>query len=164
MARWIEPLLAVLRDAPGFRGCTLREATRDDEALLYALHRDGLREYVELTWGWEEEWQRAHFAGQYRAAANAVIVRPGTPPRAIGRLSLTRHWRSVYLRDIELLASERNRGIGGAIIGAILSLGRSTGRRVELQVLKCNPAQRLYERMGFRVIGDDGTRLRMRAP
>jgi hypothetical protein len=30
-------------------------------------------------------------------------------------------------------------------------------------VLRCNPAQRLYARLGFRVIDDDGARLTMRA-
>jgi hypothetical protein len=46
----------------------------------------------------------------------------------------------------------------------VLALGRGSNRYVELQVLRCNPAQRLYARLGFRVIADDGARLRMRAP
>ena len=164
MVHWIDPLAAELRGAPAFDGCALRPATANDEALLYSLHREGLRQYVDVTWGWEEDWQREHFSGQYKANANAVIVRSGTAPSAIGRVSLTRHWRKVFLRDIELIASERNRGIGGAVIGAVVSLARDSGRHVELLVLKCNPAQRLYDRLGFRVIGDDGARLRMRAP
>ena len=164
MAHWIDPLAAELRGAPAFEGCTLRPATANDQALLYSLHREGLREYVDVTWGWEEDWQREHFAEQYRASANAVIVRSGTSPSTIGRLSLTRHWRKVFLRDIELIASERNRGIGSAVIDAVLSLARDSGCHVELLVLKCNPAQRLYDRLGFRVIGDDGARLRMCAP
>ena len=163
VARWIDPLAAALRDASAFRGYALRDATHDDEALLYALHRDGLRQYVDATWGWEEEWQRAHFAGQYQANANAIIVRKSSSPQDVGRLSLTRHWRKIFLRDIELIASERNRGIGGAIIGSVLTLAANSGRHVELLVLKCNPAQRLYERMGFRPVSDDGARLRMRA-
>ena len=163
MAHWIDPLAVELRGSPAFKGCALRPATAADEEQLYALHRDGLREYVDVTWGWEEDWQRKHFAGQYNADANAVIVRSGAAPSDIGRLSLTRHWRKVFLRDIELIAPERNRGIGSAIIGAVLSLARDNGHHVELLVLKCNPAQRLYDRLGFRVVGDDGARLRMRA-
>ena len=46
---------------------------------------------------------------------------------------------------------------------AVLAPGeRTRDRYVELRVLRCNPAQRLYTRLGFRVIGDDGARLRMR--
>jgi ribosomal protein S18 acetylase RimI-like enzyme len=93
----------------------------------------------------------------------AVIVRQA-PLRDVGRISLTRHWRKIFLRDIELLAEERDRGLGGTIIDALLALAHREGRSVELIVLKCNPAQRLYARLGFRVISDDGARLTMRAP
>jgi ribosomal protein S18 acetylase RimI-like enzyme len=163
MVHWIDPLAAELRGVPAFEGYGLRRATANDEELLFSLHRDGLREYVDVTWGWEEDWQRQHFAGQYKASANVVIVRSGTAASDVGRVSLTRHWRKIFLRDIELIASERNRGIGSSVIAAVLSLAHGSGRHVELLVLKCNPAQRLYDRLGFHVIGDDGARLRMRA-
>jgi len=80
----------------------------------------------------------------------------------IGRISLTRHWRRTFLRDVELIAAERNRGLGTAMIRAVLALERTEGREVELLVLKCNPAQRLYARLGFRIVADDGERLTMR--
>jgi ribosomal protein S18 acetylase RimI-like enzyme len=92
-----------------------------------------------------------------------VIVRVDGVPRDIGRISITRHWRKLFLRDIELIAEERNRGIGTAIIRALLALAEEEGRTVELLVLKHNPAQRLYARLGFSVIADDGARLMMRA-
>src|SRR5437870_5795541 len=163
VARWIEPLAAAVAGAKAFRGYALRAARRDDEDFLFALHRSAMRDYVEATWGWDEDWQRQHFAATYAPAQHAVIVRLDPAPRDVGRISLTRHWRKIFLRDIELVASERNRGIGGAIIGSVLTLAANSGRHVELLVLKCNPAQRLYERMGFRPVSDDGARLRMRA-
>jgi GNAT superfamily N-acetyltransferase len=162
MAQWIDALAAALGEEPAFRDHALRAATHDDEAFLFSLHRDAMREYVDATWGWKDDWQRAHFAEHYAPARNAVIVRVGAPPRDVGRISLTRHWRKIFLRDIELIASERGHGVGSAIVGAVLALARKGDRRVELLVLKCNPAQRLYARHGFRVIGDDGARLRMR--
>ena len=158
--RWIDALAAHLAAEPAFGDCALRAATRADETMLFALHRDALREYVEATWGWNEHWQQAHFAGHYAPARNAVIVRGAAD---IGRISLSRHWRAVFLRDIELIASERNRGLGSAIVRAVLALARAEGRPVELFVLNCNPARNLYARLGFRVVGDDGARLTMRA-
>ncbi len=86
----------------------------------------------------------------------------GTVLRDVGRIGLTRHWRKVFLRDIELMGPERNHGVGTAIITAVLALAHDSNRYVELRVLRCNPAQRLYTRLGFRVIDDDGARLRMR--
>lgn len=163
MARWIEPLSAALATAAAFRGCGLRAARGEDEELLFALHRSAMRDHVEAIWGWDERWQREHFAATYAPEQQAVIVRVDGQPRDIGRISLTRHWRKLFLRDIELIAAERNRGIGTAILRALLSLAQAEGRAVELLVLKHNPAQRLYARLGFRVIADDGARFTMRA-
>jgi GNAT superfamily N-acetyltransferase len=161
--RWIDALAAILRHDPAFAGCDLRQATRDDETYLFELHRAALSAYVDATWGWDDDWQSAHFAAHYAPARNALIVRTDTGGPAIGRVSLTRHWRKVFLRDIELIASERNGGIGSAVVNAVLALARESHRSVELLVLNCNPARRLYARLGFAVIADDGARLRMRA-
>jgi len=163
MARWIEGLAAALANAPAFRGCTLRAARRDDEDFLFALHRSAMREYVEATWGWDERWQRTHFAATYVPGRQAVIARVEPVPADIGRISLTQHWRKIFLRDIELVAEERNHGLGTATIQALLELAHEEGRAVELLVLACNPAQRLYRRLGFRMTANDGARLTMRA-
>ena len=161
-AGWIEPLTDALADARAFRGWVLRGAQPTDEEFLFALHRDAMGAYVDQTWGWDEEWQRAHFAANYAPERQAVIVRGGTVLRDVGRVSLTRHWRKIFLRDIELMGPERNRGVGTAIISAVVALARDSDRYVELRVLRCNPAQRLYMRLGFRIVDDDGARLRMR--
>jgi GNAT superfamily N-acetyltransferase len=168
--RWIEVLAAALAEAPAFVGCTLRRARSEDEPTLFALYRDAMRDYVAETWGWDEHWQRAHFFRAYVPANHAVIVRDTvqgdgrahSEERLVGRICLTRHWRRIFLRDIELVADERNRGLGTAIVRAVLELARTEHRAVELLVLKCNPAQRLYARLGFSAIADDGARLTMR--
>lgn len=163
MVSWIERLAAALDRSEAFHGCALRGARAEDGEFLYALHRSAMKSYVEATWGWDEQWQRRHFEQTYAPARHAVVVRHGAPARDIGRISLTRHWRKIFLRDIELVPEERNHGLGGALIGALLGLARAERRAVELVVLKCNPAQRLYQRLGFEVTGDDGERLTMRA-
>ena len=168
--RWVEALAAALAEAPAFAGCALRPARSEDEPLLFALYRDAMCDYVAETWGWDEHWQRAHFFQAYVPAHHAVIVRDAvqgagrahSEERLIGRICLTRHWHRIFLRDIELIASERNRGLGTAIVRTVLELARTEHRAVELLVLKCNPAQRLYARVGFSAIADDGARLTMR--
>jgi GNAT superfamily N-acetyltransferase len=169
-AHWREALAAALAEAPAFAGCALRRARTEDEPILFALYRDAMRDYVAETWGWDEHWQRAHFFQAYVPANHTVILRDAVQgagraqneERLVGRICLTRHWRRIFLRDIELVASERNRGLGTAIVRAVLELARTEHRAVELLVLKCNPAQRLYERLGFSAIADDGARLTMR--
>jgi ribosomal protein S18 acetylase RimI-like enzyme len=163
VARWIEKLAAALAAGEAFRACALRAARGSDEPFLFDLHRSAMRDYVDAVWGWDENWQRNHFAATYAPRRHALIVRLEPTPHDIGRISLTRHWRKLFLRDIELVAAERNRGIGTAVIRALLALAQAEGRSVELLVLKHNPAQRLYTRLGFRVVADDGARFTMRA-
>jgi len=162
-ASWIDFLSQVLARAPAFRGHALRPGRLQDEPFLFALHREAMRDYVSATWGWDDKWQRMHFAEHYAPSRHAIILRDGAHPPEVGRLSLTRHWRKIFLRDIELVAAERNHGVGSALIEAVLELAHAEERHVELLVLKCNPARRLYSRLGFRAIEDDGSRLKMRA-
>ncbi len=57
--------------------------------------------------------------------------------------------------SIALLKSQRGHGIGGAMMRRMLDELRDAGYdRASLSVQKRNPALRLYERLGFRVIGD----------
>jgi len=161
-AAWIEPLAERLARAPAFSGLSLRAAVAEDEPFMFELHRTAMRAYVEATWSWDDHWQRTHFAKNFEPWHHAVIVRREPRFADVGRLSLTYHWRRVFLRDIELVTSERNRGVGTAILDGVLELARESGRRAELMVLRCNPAQHLYARLGFRVVADDGARLMMR--
>ena len=57
--------------------------------------------------------------------------------------------------SISLYAPYRGQGIGGAMMQQMLDELREAGySRASLSVQKENPALRLYERMGFRVVGD----------
>lgn len=57
--------------------------------------------------------------------------------------------------SISLYEPYRGKGIGAAMMRAMLDDLRAAGyRRASLAVQKANPALRLYERMGFRIVGD----------
>ena len=57
--------------------------------------------------------------------------------------------------SISLYKPYRGRGLGTAMMGVLLSELRDAGyARASLSVQKENPALRLYERMGFRIVGD----------
>jgi GNAT superfamily N-acetyltransferase len=56
--------------------------------------------------------------------------------------------------SIGVAAEARGRGVGSALLDALLTLAREQGHRaVSLSVDRQNPARRLYERMGFRDAG-----------
>ena len=57
--------------------------------------------------------------------------------------------------SISLYTPYRGQGIGGAMIRRMLQELREAGyRRASLSVQKENPALHLYERLGFRIVGD----------
>ena len=70
--------------------------------------------------------------------------------RDVGVLCLEREEGGLFLANIEILPPFQNRGIGTRIIEDILASARRDCLPVRLQVLKVNPARRLYERLGIR--------------
>jgi GNAT superfamily N-acetyltransferase len=58
---------------------------------------------------------------------------------------------------IAVVAESRGRGVGTALLEAVPALARAAGHRaVSLSVESDNPALRLYERVGFRRVGEAG--------
>lgn len=47
------------------------------------------------------------------------------------------------------------------MVGDLAAEARAAGLPLRLQVLKVNPAMRLYARLGLRIVGETATHLRM---
>ncbi|MFN3075568.1 MAG: GNAT family N-acetyltransferase [Alphaproteobacteria bacterium] len=119
--------------------------------------------YVAYRWeemaasGWPEEARMAflqdqfrmqwrHYATQYDGAAFAIVEVGG---ERAGRLYLLATSASLHIIDIAFLPPWRNQGIGSGLIRAIQEQARADGRGVTINVEGSNPAQRLYQRLGF---------------
>jgi GNAT superfamily N-acetyltransferase len=104
------------------------------------------------------EAQHAHYQQHYTGASFDVILVEGRPA---GRLYVGRWAREIRMVDIALLPEHRGQGLGAAIVGDLLEEGRRSGKPVSIHVERYNPALRLYERLGFRVLEDKGVYLLM---
>jgi GNAT superfamily N-acetyltransferase len=105
--------------------------------------------------------QHAHYQQHYRDAMFAIIEHSG---EAAGRLYLAR-WASEYrIVDIALLPPFRGRGLGTAILNAIIAEAAGQGLPVSIHVERFNPALRLYERLGFEFVSEYGVYYLMRRP
>ena len=141
-------------------GFTLRPALAEDRAWLCATKGRCLRPHVEQTWGtWDAAAQRAQFNASFDPAAIQVIVAAG---RDVGYLSAQYGAQEVQLLNLMINPEFQNQGIGSAVMRDLLAAARTRGVPVHLQVLKVNPARRLYERLGFTVTDETPTHFRMR--
>ena len=132
----------------------LRPATTDDYGFLRRLHRATMREYVAQTWGWDEEAQAAMFRERFDPSREQIIV---VDREDVGVLRAERRERELFLAELEIAPEYQRRGIGAAIVEELKAEARRAGLPLTLQVLKVNPARRLYERAGLRVVGETGT-------
>jgi ribosomal protein S18 acetylase RimI-like enzyme len=147
---------------------TLRPATADDEAFLFGLYCSTREEEI-AAWGWNaaqrEAFLRMQFQAQrqhYRAldapAEQLIVCRESRP---IGWIALIRSGRGLWLADIALVPEQRNSGIGTALIQDMLAEAAATHSVVQLHVLHNNRVIGLYQRLGFRVVADEGIYLQM---
>ena len=129
---------------------TLRPATAADHDFVKRLLLTTSREYVEQTWGWNDEIQQLvdeDFERWFNPPANGQIVQVGG--QDIGYLKVADHEDGVLLDMVLLDPTYQNRGLGTALIAPIVEDAHARGEAVVLQVLKVNPSKRLYQRLGF---------------
>ncbi len=138
-----------------------RTAAEADYDFLYDLHRRAFRSNVEATWGWDEEWQVRHFREHFNPARCEIIVCDG---RDAGCLRVLDETDCIFVDYIAILPDYQNQGLGTRLLRDIQVRAAAKKIPVRLSVLTVNPARRLYERLGFRVVENDDVRYYLEAP
>jgi ribosomal protein S18 acetylase RimI-like enzyme len=133
------------------RGLLLRvyASTREEELALTSWDEAQKRAFLEAQFAAQDVWYRERYPG----ATLDVIEADGLPA---GRFYVHRREREIRLMDIALLPEHRGRGIGSALLHDLFAEAAAAGKRVTVHVEAYNPARRLYERLGFRQIGEHG--------
>lgn len=102
--------------------------------------------------------QRHHYRTQIPDCAYWVIERAGDP---IGRLYLEERVTQWHVVDIALLPEWRGRGLGTALLEAVIAAARGRAKNVGIFVDRGNVALHLYRRLGFAEIGETAFHLEM---
>jgi GNAT superfamily N-acetyltransferase len=144
----------------------LRPAGPGDAAVLYRIYAS-TRENELAAAGWDaamkEAFLRLQFTAQdtyYRAAfphASFDLVTRGE--EVLGRLYVDRGEPAWLVIDVALLPEHRGKGIGTGLLADVLAEAGAAARPVRLHVGRSSPARRLYDRLGFRQIADQGVYL-----
>ncbi|MCX4780302.1 GNAT family N-acetyltransferase [Streptomyces sp. NBC_01264] len=147
--------------AAGGADWVLRSAVAADVEVIAELRAQVMRPDLERLGRYDEHRVRQRlrdaFSPQHtwvvlidREIAGCVAVRP-----AEGRL---------WLEHFYLAPHHQGRGLGSAVLGAVLDRTDSQGMTVGLNVLQGSAARRLYERHGFLVEAEDPVDVFMMRP
>lgn len=150
--------LTIPRDA-----IVLRRGTEEDYDFQRVLYHDVRAEEMQhfpfddaqkrafLDWQFDCQWK--HYRAHYPTCDWRIIVRDGQP---IGRLLVDRWPDQIRIVDIALVSSARGSGVGSMLMEEILEEGRRSQKPVTIHVEVFNPAQRLYQRLGFQQVDTSG--------
>lgn len=147
---------------------TLRAATPDDEPFLVRLYQSSRGDDLRGL-GWEEprieeflamqyEAQRALDQNEHGQATNEIILKSGEPA---GRLLIDVNQSEIRCVDLALLPEYRNRGLGAMVMRRLQDQAAASHRPLRLQVIRFNPAVRLFQRLGFERTSETGTHFQM---
>jgi len=139
----------------------LRPARAEDYRFAWGLYAEQIRPYAAAYLAWVDTEQEARFASRYKPQSTSIIRRDGAD---IGWMELHEVDEELRLNQLYVAAAHQRNGIGSRVMQIVLARSRRTGKPVALNVLKNNPARRLYERFGFTVTGENETKFFMTRP
>jgi ribosomal protein S18 acetylase RimI-like enzyme len=127
-------------------------STREQELAQVPWTAEQKQQFVRMQW----EAQRNHYAAQHPHASHEIICIEGI---AAGRLYLDRSGEKFHILDITILPEHRNRGAGSFLLNQIMAEAKEAGKPVSIYVETFNPSLRLFQRLGFTPIQQEGFHL-----
>jgi ribosomal protein S18 acetylase RimI-like enzyme len=145
----------------------LRHAVAQDEDFLLQLYL--ATQPVETTnWNMSatarEQLLQMQFRGrkqiytaQYPDAEDLILClnEEGEVERRVGRHLVIRQKDAILGIDLAVLPAYQNQGLGRLVLLGVQHQCAQEGLKFRLQVLHTNPARRLYDRLGFKMVSQD---------
>jgi ribosomal protein S18 acetylase RimI-like enzyme len=139
---------------------SLRPVTENDREFLIRVISDLRQGELALT-GWDYRQKRifiehqlhaqtTHYLAVYPGSTHEIICWNGGPA---GRLFTDRGPKEIAILDITVLTEFRRRGIGTALITGLQAEANRDGRSVRIYLESFNPSRVLFEKLGFKVTG-----------
>lgn len=131
-------------------GAVLRKATGEDAEFAVLTERETMQGYAMATWGeWREAEARQRAVANVLAGRTQIIEHNGAP---IGVLRVERTAECIDLKQIFIRPTYQRQGVGAEVLHQLIDEARAAGLPLRLRVLRVNPAQRLYKRLGFTAV------------
>lgn len=154
-----------LDNAPTVR---LRPVVPGDEAFLLSVYASTRADEMALV-PWNEaqraaflksqfDAQQHHYRSHFPNASYDIIERA---ERAVGRLYVLRTDEFIRILDLTVLPECRNAGTGTQLITDLMGEASAAGVPLRIYVESFNPSLRLFERLGFQKVDEQGMHLLM---
>jgi ribosomal protein S18 acetylase RimI-like enzyme len=104
------------------------------------------------------EAHAASFRRQWDVTDVRIIMRDGAD---IGWLQSTAREGALFLGQLFVDRRFQRRSFGTEVMHRLISEANEAGQPLRLEVVKINPAKRLYDRLGFRTTGEDDRKYHM---
>jgi GNAT superfamily N-acetyltransferase len=136
----------------------LRPALEHDFAYCRRLY------FGEMRWMVEElrldrTAQETSFRQQWNSTQVRIIVLDGAD---VGWVQTIREEDELFVAQMFVDSRFQRRGIGTEVMKRLISEATAFNLAVRLNVVRINPARRLYERLGFRVTHEDDRKFYMK--
>ena len=141
----------------------LRPVTPEDEAFLYEVYKSTRAEEMALV-PWDAAQreaflkmqfsaQQTHYRTYYTGTSHDIIL---SDADMVGRLYVAREESEIRILDITILPEHRNKGLGTPLIIDLIAEASRASLPLTIHVESFNPSHRLFERLGFSKVKDDG--------
>ncbi len=141
-------------------GLSIRKADAVDSDFIFTVKKAAFREYVEQVEGWGDTHQRKLHNKRFDTQDFLIIQFQGND---IGFFSTSCTSDSLKVYQFFIHPEYQGRGIGSACMTRILTDANTTGKAVNLQVLKINiRGIAFYQRLGFSIIDEDPIHVQMK--
>lgn len=124
-------------------------STREAELALTQWDEAQKHDFIQMQFTAQHQYYLANYPG-----AEFYVILVADQPA--GRLYLHRRQAEIRIMDIALLPEFCGKGVGTRLLKEILAEGQRLKKQVTIHVERFNPALRLYERLGFRLLEDKG--------
>lgn len=132
---------------------SLRKAVKSDLGFLTELRELTMRKYLEEVG--MPTTSEAYLNRILYEFEHAQIVTVNEAPAGLFKFKFNEQANEWYLIQIQIHPAYQNHKIASRLISALIEKADLTGSGVGLSVIKTNPAQHLYSRLGFVQVGEN---------
>lgn len=143
---------------PGLGEIRLRPATAADRELIEGLYLESMTVLLTALGSFDAHAVKRRLLAIHRREDARMVLADGA---VVGWLEVGVGPDRLTLHQVHLVEAVRGRGLGTRLVTWLQAAATRLNRPLMLYVVSNNPARRLYERLGFSVVGDSGVKIRM---